>query len=120
MPWTYNRTTGTLTNPEGLTIANDGYSGAGQGRNNPSMQNVQNIGPIPDGSYRVGNARHSTRTGAVSMDLAPEVGTDTHGRSAFMIHGDNISHTASHGCIILRRAVREQINQSTDRRLIVR
>jgi hypothetical protein len=53
------------------------------------------------------------------MDLAPAVGTDTFGRSAFLIHGDNLTHTASHGCIILRREVRVQINQSTDRELIV-
>lgn len=119
MPWTYNQRTGTLTAPDGQVAATDGYSGAGQGRNNPGMENQPNVGPIPRGSYRIRSARHSAHTGPVSMDLAPNVGTDTYGRSAFLIHGDNLTHTASHGCIILRRDVRVQINQSTDRELIV-
>ncbi|MFM0738160.1 DUF2778 domain-containing protein [Paraburkholderia xenovorans] len=119
MPWTYNQRTGALTAPDGQVTATDGYSGAGQGRNNPAMERERNVGPIPRGNYRIGSARHSVRTGAVSMDLAPNVTTNTFGRSAFLIHGDNLTHTASHGCIILRRDVREQINGSTDRELIV-
>ncbi|BCQ27646.1 DUF2778 domain-containing protein (plasmid) [Caballeronia sp. NK8] len=119
MPWTYNRTDGTLTDPQGNVVARNGYSGAGEGRNNPAMEDVQNVGPIPQGSYAIAHARHSTRTGPVSMDLAPEVGTHTFGRSAFMIHGDNLSHTASHGCIILPRSTRTQIEESADRRLVV-
>lgn len=119
MPWTYERTTGTLTDPNGHVVANDGYSGAGQGRNNPHMENVQNVGPIPRGSYRIDDARHSPNTGPVSMRLSPETGTHTFGRSAFAIHGDNLTHTASQGCIILRRTVRDSINQSTDKVLTV-
>lgn len=119
MPWTYNQTTGSLRDPQGQLVANDGYSGAGQGRNNRAMEHARNTGPIPRGRYRIGNARHSTHTGPVSMNLAPQTGTTTFGRSAFMIHGDNISHTASNGCIILRRPIREQINSSTDRELVV-
>jgi hypothetical protein len=41
------------------------------------------------------------------------------GRSAFMIHGDNRTHTASQGCIILRRDLREQIDRSDDKELTV-
>jgi len=119
MPWTYEQRTGTLTNPEGRVVASDGYSGAGQGRNNPAMEREPNVGPIPRGSYQIRGARHSVRTGPVSMDLSPNVGTSTFGRSAFLIHGDNSTHTASHGCIILRRDVREDINRSTDRELVV-
>lgn len=119
MPWTYTRSTGTLSDPDGNIVARNGYSGAGDGRNNPAMENVRNVGPIPRGSYRIGNARHSVRTGAVSMDLTPETGTATFGRSAFMIHGDNLDHTASTGCVILGRPVREQINRSADKGLIV-
>jgi hypothetical protein len=119
MPWTYNQRTGTLTAPDGQLTATDGYSGAGQGRNNPAMESEANVGPIPRGIYQIRSARHSVHTGPVSMDLAPGTGTHTFGRSAFLIHGDNLTHTASHGCIILRREVREQINGSTDRELIV-
>lgn len=119
MPWTYDRRRGTLTNPAGQLIATDGYSGADRGRNNPGMERESNVGPIPHGSYQIQAARNSVRTGPVSMDLAPNIGTQTYGRSAFMIHGDNLSHTASHGCIILRRDVRETIDQSADRVLVV-
>jgi hypothetical protein len=119
MPWTYTRSTGTLTNPEGSIVASNVYSGAGEGRNNPTMENVRNVGPIPRGTYRIGNARHSARTGAISMDLTPESSTSTFGRSAFMIHGDNLTHTASHGCVILGRPVRQQIDLSSDKGLIV-
>jgi hypothetical protein len=119
MPWTYNQTTGSLRDPQGQVVAEDGYSGAGQARNNSTMEQMSNVGPIPRGRYRIGNARHSVHTGAVSMDLRPQTGTNTFGRSAFLIHGDNISHTASNGCIILRRNIREQINSSTDREIVV-
>jgi hypothetical protein len=47
--------------------------------------------------------------------LSP-VGHDAHGRSSFLIHGDNSlgNHTASHGCIILSRMVREKMRASGD------
>ena len=119
MPWTYSQTTGVLTDPSGNVAASNGYSGAGRGRNNQSMENVANTGPIPRGSYRIGDAHHSAHTGPVSMNLSPAGATNTFGRSAFRIHGDNLSHTASQGCVILGRDVRERINGSTDRTLIV-
>lgn len=119
MPWTYNQTTGSLRDPQGQAVASNGYSGNGQGRNNSAMEQTPNVGPIPRGRYRIGHARHSTHTGPVSTDLTPQTGTNTFGRSAFLIHGDNISHTASNGCIILPRSVREQINSSTDREIVV-
>lgn len=119
MPWTYFQSTGVMQDPEGNPIAT-GYSGFGDGRNNTAMEQVPNIGPIPRGSYRVGHARISTHTGPVSMDLMPIAATQTFGRSGFLVHGDNLSHTASHGCIILARAVREKIDRSTDRELTVK
>jgi hypothetical protein len=53
------------------------------------------------------------------MNLTPRPGNQMFGRSAFMIHGDNRTHTASQGCIILRRDLREQIDRSDDRELTV-
>ena len=60
-------------------------------------------------------------TGPFTLVLAPAPGTETHGRSAFRIHGDSIRlpGTASHGCIILPRPVREAIWASGDRDLEV-
>ncbi|MFP6562319.1 tlde1 domain-containing protein [Paraburkholderia sp. B3] len=120
MPWTYIQSTGSLTDPQGHPIASNTYSGAGLGRNNGAMGQTPNVGPIPRGRYSIGNARHSPHTGPVSMDLTPQAGTNMFGRSAFLIHGDNLTHTASNGCISLPRTVRDQINRSTDRELVVR
>jgi hypothetical protein len=55
------------------------------------------------------------------MALTPEPGTDTLGRDGFLIHGDSVENpgTASHGCIILPRAVRDQISASGDKQIQV-
>jgi hypothetical protein len=45
--------------------------------------------------------------------------TETFGRSALMIHGDNRTGTASEGCIILPRRVRHIIWDSGERKLKV-
>jgi hypothetical protein len=47
------------------------------------------------------------------MDLTP-LGHNANGRSDFRIHGDNSTHTASTGCIILPPHVRQQISASGD------
>ena len=43
-------------------------------------------------------------------------GHDANGRSAFLVHGDNSAgnHSASHGCIILNRIVRDRMRRSGD------
>jgi hypothetical protein len=119
MPWTYHQADGTLYDPQGNAVASDAYSGAGVGRNNSAMEQMPNVGPIPRGTYQIEHSRHSPRTGPVSMNLTPQPGNQMFGRSAFMIHGDNRTHTASQGCIILRRDLREQIDGSDDRELTV-
>ncbi len=55
------------------------------------------------------------------MRLTPAPGTDTFGRSAFLIHGDNAKKdkSASEGCIILGPALRQQIAESKIKRLVV-
>jgi hypothetical protein len=118
MPWTYTQATGVTRDPQGNTVAT-GYSGSGTGKNNSFKESERNVGPIPRGTYTIGNARTSNNTGPVSMDLAATASTHTFGRSAFLIHGDNASHTASHGCVILPRNIRETINSSTDKELVV-
>jgi hypothetical protein len=43
------------------------------------------------------------------------------GRDGFLIHGDNsaMNHTASEGCIILTRDIRQRISDSGDTQLTV-
>lgn len=95
-----------------------GYSGRGAGRNNPAMEAVREVGPIPAGRWRIGPPRTSARTGPHVMDLTP-VGHDAHGRSAFQIHGDNAAGDASSGCIVLPRVHRELISKNGPRTLEV-
>ena len=111
MSWTYSQSTGQLTR-NGAAVAT-GYSGTGPGRNNPSAQGTRNVGPIPQGRYRIG-AAHDTHThGPHVMRLTP-VRHNAHGRDGFLIHGDNSRHDASTGCIILPPNIRDQISNSGD------
>ena len=112
--WNYvNNQTDTVT-PVG-----QGYSGTGAGLNNPNMQDVPNVGPIPQGPYNIGPGHFSPTTGPDTMNLDPLPGTNTYGRDLFRIHGDNASHNASHGCPIAPPNVRQQINNSNDHVLVV-
>jgi hypothetical protein len=116
MPWNYSQSTGTLTRDNQFVAT--GYSGAAAGRNNPAEQAVPNLGPIPQGLYRIGPPFDAVRQGPCVMRLTP-LGHDALGRDGFLIHGDNLTHNASTGCIILPRATREAIAASPDRDLVV-
>jgi type VI secretion system (T6SS) effector TldE1-like protein len=118
--WTYAQKSGELQQ-DGKPVAT-GYSGAGAGKNNPAMQNVRNVGPIPEGDWTIaGPPADTTDHGPYVLKLNPAVGTETFGRSGFLMHGDSKEHPgcASHGCVILPRAVREQVWTSGDRELEV-
>lgn len=95
-----------------------GYSGTGDGKNNPEMEAVRMIGPLPRGDYEIGPIYDTLHLGPRVMPLTP-IGHDALGRSGFFIHGDNAKHDASHGCIILPRGVRELIGAAGDRHLRV-
>jgi len=116
--WTWDQSAGLLTRA-GKSWR--GYSGAGRGKNNPAMQAAVGVGPIPQGLWTVIARRDSPSTGPCTLVLVPDSNNETFGRSEFRIHGDSIAHpgTASHGCIILPRAVRDAIWASGDRRLEV-
>lgn len=89
----------------------EGYSGKPPYVNDPDAQDRQGLGPIPRGRYRVCSAFQHQRLGPVCMWLRPLEGTEMFGRSGFLIHGDNRrgNRTASSGCIVLPRNVREAI-----------
>ncbi len=125
MSWTWNQGAGTLSR-DGQVVAR-GYSGRGPGLNNPAMQNVPRTGPIPRGRWKLMNVYASTSVGPYTITLwrLDDVRLDDvdqfTGRGAFRIHGDNrqLNRSASEGCIILPRAVREQMWTSGDHELIV-
>jgi hypothetical protein len=119
MPWTYSQSSGSLHH-DGQLIA-VGYSGHDVGKNNPALQSTPNVGPIPQGRYSIGEPHDSPKVGPFALPVEAMPGTNTFGRSAFLIHGDSIVHpgTASEGCIILLRDVRNRIAASDDRVLVV-
>lgn len=123
--WQYSQSTGQLTyvnNQTGATTSvGTGYSGYGAGLNNPNMQHVPYTGPIPQGAYNIGPAYNHANLGPVTMNLDPSAGTNTFGRNAFRIHGDNPCgcQSASQGCIVFPRNIRHQMSGNGDRELRV-
>lgn len=107
----------------GLDLDGDGILEQGEGVNDPSSQAVKNVGPIPVGRYQIGPPQHHPTAGGYVMRLTPLPGTQTFGRSGFLIHGDNVDPTkrgtASHGCIVLSRADRELVWATGERILEV-
>jgi Protein of unknown function (DUF2778) len=86
------------------------------------MQNVPDVGPIPQGLWTIGAPYTDPLKGPVVMRLTPdETTTDTFGRSVFLIHGDSINTPghASEGCIVLPHDVRVAISLSPDKLLNV-
>jgi hypothetical protein len=120
LAWTYAQKTGELQQ-DGKPVAT-GYSGAGAGKNNPEMEKVHNVGPIPQGDWTIVGPPVNTREhGPYVLKLQPEAKTTTFGRSGFLMHGDSKESpgNASQGCVILPRTVREQVWKSGDRDLEV-
>jgi hypothetical protein len=85
--WTFDRSSGGLDH-DGV-LCGFGYSGHGAGINNPAMEQVHNVGPIPAGKWRIGPFFHHAEKGPLCADLTPIEGTDAFGRTGFLIHGDN-------------------------------
>ncbi len=114
MTWQWEQETGRL-GQDGAPVA-IGYSGAGAGKNNPAMQEEHNVGPIPRGSYTIEAPVDTVTHGPYVLRLEPAAENEMFGRAGFLIHGDSVVHpgTASEGCIILARPVRQQIWESND------
>ena len=98
-----------------------GYSGFGPGKNNPTEENVQNVGPIPEGWYDIEPPTNSPIHGPFALPLLPDAGNAMFARSGFLIHGDSIERpgAASEGCIIQPKFARVAIWESGDHRLQV-
>lgn len=97
-----------------------GYSGFGEGKDNPAMEAVPNIGPIPRGHWKIGAPVTHPHLGPLAFPLTP-VGHDAHKRTEFFIHGANALHPndSSHGCPILGRSIRERIRDDKETELDV-
>jgi hypothetical protein len=109
--WIYSQSTGKFWNEAAICIADDCYSGSGPGKNQPTLQQIPDIGPLPEGLYWIEDPHDSDETGPDTCRLIPADGTDTFNRGQFAMHGDSISHPgeASKGCIIMRYDVRRVV-----------
>lgn len=121
--WTYEQRTGHLYDATGELVAT-GYSGFGPGKNAPAWQDHHDVGPIPCGTYTIGEPECVTVAGSHGpfvLRLSPFASNAMFDRAGFLIHGDSGSHpgSASHGCIILPRPIRERIADSGDHFLTV-
>jgi lipoprotein-anchoring transpeptidase ErfK/SrfK len=131
MAWEYHQKTGVLSH-NGHDVYRHGYSGLGMGKNNPAKESIHGMGPIPRGRYTIGkpyddlSQKDSVSQKVTHHGLGPHVmhltpvGHTAHGRTLFRIHGDNKTHTASHGCIILPPTIRDAISKSKDTDLFVK
>lgn len=113
-PWTYVQKTGKLFDPSGA-LASTGYAGRGEGLNNPAMQQVHMVGPLPVGLYSAGTPQNGTRLGPDAIPLVPFGSNTMFGRGGFYCHADNahLDHSASEGCIVMDTATRARLVPGT-------
>jgi hypothetical protein len=123
--WTFNSSTGELFSPDQVKVET-GYAGGAcgshpEGINNKAYQYTPLIGPLPVGWYTFGTAVEGTHLGPLAIPLIPDSDNDMRGRKDFYLHADTIGRPrcASEGCIVMSRATRILVNESTDKRLQV-
>jgi hypothetical protein len=102
--WTYSQSTGQIYDSAMNPVGPPGYSGHGEGLNNPAMQNVPDKGPCPCGMWQGVELLPESTHGPNAIRLEPCEGTETFGRDGMFMHGDEIAHVgerlASLGCIV--------------------
>jgi len=113
MTYIFKQSTGELFSPHG-SLLSTGYSGGNCGKNpegvnNPEMQDDSCSGPLPQGAYLMGEPKEGTHLGPFAIPLLPDSCNEMFGRAGFYCHGDNAqgNQSASEGCIIIPRKVRE-------------
>lgn len=118
--WVWGQRQGVLVTPMGK-FAEYGHAGRLEGRNNPDMERVKGIGPLPCGLYTMQIPHNSPTTGPYTLTLIPDASNDMHGRSSFAIHGESTTdpENSSHGCIVVSREARVRAWESGDHRLMV-
>jgi hypothetical protein len=112
MKYTYTRYWGIFTIqtdiPGKSRIVGYGYSGQPSALNDIHRQNVQNVGPLPAGTYVINEIVDDIKRGKHTCVLVAAPTNKMYGRSGFLIHGDTEAeaHDASDGCIICPYLIR--------------
>ncbi len=117
MAWIYKQNTEELFH-NGEMIE-QGYAGRITNKNNLDRQQVRELGPLPQGKYRIGCYTNSKEPLTITLI---QTSGEMFGRSAFRIHGERITPPAgwaSEGCIIMGYHTRRLIALSSDRTLEV-
>lgn len=117
--WIYSQSTGNLWDRRGVLVGS-GYSGFNEGKNNPRLEAMSDIGPIPRGKWVISRVYNSKNTGPYTLELLPS-GHNALMRTNFRIHGQTKENwgSASRGCIVLPPSIRTQIWESGDKILTV-
>lgn len=126
--YTYEQSTGRFCNPTSSLFA-IGYSGNGEGKNNPSWQGVKMHGPCPCGIYTaVKMLDHDPHLGYYAIKLEPDAATRVFiislGRDpdSYYWHGDSVDHPgdASDGCLVSQRSPRIEFwDEDNDKKIQV-
>jgi len=112
--FTFEITTGNFRAPNS-SLFGKGYSGNGDGKNNPAWEAIKLHGPLPTGLYTaVKMIEHDPHLGWYAIHLKPDASTRikiiSYGRDpdSFYWHGDDIDHPgeASDGCLVSMRSMR--------------
>ena len=125
--WILKQSTGQLYDNT-LKLIGTGWAGHGAGFNNPTMQNVEGVGPLPCGLYKKGTAINDPKMGPLTIPLIPDENNVMFGRSGFFMHGHTPTYTSdgyyidpsgnkepiSDGCSIQEHLVRQAFNDSKD------
>lgn len=138
MSFRYQVRTGTLqednTSQGGQrAIIGKGYSGHGLGLNNPDFESMHDVGPLPRGNYffqlieENGFPVDYEGKKAPVFRILPKPGTNTFGRSGFLLHGHAAgeiigkpeTEQSSLGCMIQEHATRVRVMISTNKDLEV-
>lgn len=119
--WTFEQATGWWIDPTGNVIFKCAYAGNGAGKNNPDMQDVKDVGPLPRGLYTAQAPVTDPKVGKYAMRLTPSATNEMYGRADFFLHGDSVSDpgNASEGCIVLPLALRMKFWVSGDHNIQV-
>jgi len=117
MNWKFSQVNGRVWDSNG-SLLGQGYAGRDAGKNNPAMENVKGIGPLPHGLWKpveLFEVHPTVGKFAVRVEPADDetlqrvIGYGRDPKSFFM-HGDSVEHPglASHGCMVEQRPVRER------------
>lgn len=117
--WIYDQRTGEMSR-NGVKLGTF-YSGFGEGKNNPSMQNVKNVGPLPVDDYEIEAPVKDPKLGPFVLRLRRLTRNNAPDRDGFAMHGKSKLHPndSSHGCIVADLPFRQNIWNSGDRLLRV-